>query len=342
MHRLTGMAEGRAVILAGTDRDAAGEISCWLQEAGYTVVSVVERGDDAVKAATASRPGLVILDASLPGSKSPLATALEIRDRLNIPVIFTTANPNTPPGGEPYGLAQEEILVKPFGPNELATAMGVVAACHRSRCLHRTWDDAFRCATDSLPYYVMILDADRRIQFINRPGAILVGRSRATLAGKDVIGTILPPPDRGGSYLHGCFAEGKRVEFVIDCACAGRHQAPVHWTCHPAHDPGDRCAGWICFGIEEKGSLLPDLGSRDRMLRQIEANIEQLSTLNDRIRNPLQVIAAMAGFMDGDARDKVLLQVEMINETIRQLDLGALESMSIQEFLRKHHRMPMS
>lgn len=342
MYRLTGMAEKRAVILAETDRNAVGEISCWLQKAGYTVVSVVERGDDAVKAAAASHPGLVILDASLPGSKSPLATALEIRDRLNIPVVFTTANPGTLLGRELDGFAQEEILEKPFGPSDLVTAMGVVAACHRSRCLRRAWDDAFRCATDSLPYYVMILDADHRIQFINRPGAILAGRSRPALAGEDAIGTILSPSDGGGSYLRRCFEEGKKVEFVVDGACAGRHQVPVHWTCHPAQEPGDRCAGWICFGIEEKGSLLPDLGSGDRMLRQIEANIEQLSTLNDRIRNPLQVIAAMAGFMDGDARDKVLLQVEMINETIRQLDLGALESMSIQEFLRKHHRMPMS
>jgi len=75
------------------------------------------------------------------------------------------------------------------------------------------------------------------------------------------------------------------------------------------------------------------------MLRQLEANIEQLMTLNDRIRNPLQVITAMAEFMDGDVRDKILLQVEMIDETVRQLDMRTLESTAIREYLCKHHPM---
>ncbi len=75
------------------------------------------------------------------------------------------------------------------------------------------------------------------------------------------------------------------------------------------------------------------------VLQQLEGNIEQLATLNDRIRNPLQVIAAYAEFVDGDARDKILLQVEAINEVVRQLDRGGLESVAVREYLRKHRQM---
>ncbi|BBL69163.1 PAS domain-containing protein [Methanoculleus chikugoensis] len=340
MHRLTGMAEDRAVLLAEPDRPAAAKVSCWLQGEGYTVVGVVERGDEALAAAAASRPGFVVLDASLPCPESPLATALAIRDRLKIPVVFTTANPvNTLPLGGPEGLSREEILEKPFGPNDLAAAVEAVAARHRSGCLRRAWDEAFRRAADSIPSFVMILDANRRIRFVNLPGAIFAGRSRAALAGQDAVGTILPPSDRDGGYIRLRFEEGREVEFVVDCAPAGRCRVSVRWTCHPAQGPGERCAGWVCFGAEENGVLLPDSDSRERVLRQLEENVAQLMTLNDRIRNPLQVIAGLAGFMDGDVRDRILLQVEMIDETVRQLDLGALESTSIREYLRKHHRM---
>ena len=341
MHRLTGMAEERAVLLAEPDRDTAAKVSCWLQGEGYTVVGVVERGDDALAVATASRPGCVVLDASLPCSKSPLVTALKIRDRLEIPIVFTTADPVNalPPGGS-EGLSREEILEKPFGPKDLAAAMEAVAARRRSGCLRRAWDETFRRAADSVPYFVVILDANRRIRFVNLPGAILAGRTRTALTGQDVVGTILPPSDRDGDDLRKRFQEQQDIEFFVDCIPAGGRRVPVRWTCHPAQGPGERCAGWICFGTEEEGVLPPDSGSRDRVLRQLEENVEQLMTLNDRIRNPLQVIAALAGFMDGDVRDKVLLQVEMIDETVRQLDLGTLESTSIREYLRKHHQMP--
>lgn len=71
-------------------------------------------------------------------------------------------------------------------------------------------------------------------------------------------------------------------------------------------------------------------------LQQLEKNIEQLVTLNDRIRNPLQVIAALAEFVDDDTRSRILLQVEAINEVVRQLDRGTLESTAVREYLRKH------
>ncbi|WP_054847299.1 hypothetical protein [Methanoculleus chikugoensis] len=84
----------------------------------------------------------------------------------------------------------------------------------------------------------MILDANRRIRFVNLPGAIFAGRSRAALAGQDAVGTILPPSDRDGGYIRLRFEEGREVEFVVDCAplpvgagCpsggpATRHRAP--------------------------------------------------------------------------------------------------------------------
>lgn len=218
-------------------------------------------------------------------------------------------------------------------------AMEVVAARHGSGCLRREWDEAFRRAADSIPYFVMILDAHSRIRFVNLPGAILAGSSRTALIGQDAVGTILPHSNRDGDCLQKRFDEGRKDEFIVDCILAGRCRVPVRWICRPARDSRGRCAGWICFGTKEEGAPFPDSGFQDRMLRQLEANIEQLMTLNDRIRNPLQVITAMAEFMDGDVRDKILLQVEMIDETVRQLDMRTLESTAIREYLCKHHPM---
>lgn len=340
MYHLTGTAKDLTVLLAEPDPLAAERVSRWLQEQGYTVAGVVERGDDALAAIAASRPDLAVIDASLPCPESPRATALEIRDRLGVPVLLTTGHSNDTllPDG-PGELSHEEVLAKPFGPDDLAAAIEVAVSRRGAGLLWRAWDEAFRRAADTIPCFVMILDGDRRIRFINRAGAVLAGTSRTALTGQDAIETVLPLFCRDGTYLRQRLGEERDVLFVADRAAAGGCRVPVRWTCQPARDPGGNCAGWVCLGTEASGAGSLELSLQAGMLRQIEENIEDLSTLNDRIRNPLQVIAAFAGFMEDGVRERVMLQVETINEVIRQLDRRALESTAVREYLRKHHRM---
>ncbi|MDV2480607.1 response regulator [Methanoculleus sp. Wushi-C6] len=216
------------VLLAVPDNSAAGTLSTWLQERGHTVVGVAVRGEDALRAAAASRPGVVVLDASLPCPMSPLWMALAIRDGLGIPILLATADPHdTLPAGGEAALSPQEILAVPFGPESLAAAVETLVACERAR------------------------------------------------------------------------GSGGRCTALTSCL-------------------------------------------QKEVLQQLETNIEQLATLNDRIRNPLQVITAYAGLMEGDARDAILLQVAAIDEVVRQLDRGTLASVAVREYLRKHREIPGS
>ena len=71
-------------------------------------------------------------------------------------------------------------------------------------------------------------------------------------------------------------------------------------------------------------------------LAQIEKNIEQLSIINDHIRNPLQVIVGYAVLDDWEHTEKVLGQAEEIDRIINRLDQGCLESSKIREYLIRH------
>lgn len=72
-------------------------------------------------------------------------------------------------------------------------------------------------------------------------------------------------------------------------------------------------------------------------LRQIEENLLSLAILNDHIRNPLTVISATADLHEDDSREVILSQVDQIDEIVRKLDQGWLESAKIREFLVKHY-----
>jgi len=74
-----------------------------------------------------------------------------------------------------------------------------------------------------------------------------------------------------------------------------------------------------------------------RAFEQIEKNINQLSILNDHIRNPLAVIVGLADMEGGACGEKILVQAREIDRIITTLDMGWLESEKIREFMRKHY-----
>ncbi|WP_290597401.1 MULTISPECIES: PAS domain S-box protein [unclassified Archaeoglobus] len=77
---------------------------------------------------------------------------------------------------------------------------------------------------------------------------------------------------------------------------------------------------------------------RDKLMafKQIEKNIEQFAILVDQIRNPLAAISLTAELEANEkVREKILKQVAKINELIRSLDEGWLESERMRDYLRR-------
>ncbi|MFW6076520.1 MAG: response regulator [Hyphomicrobiales bacterium] len=70
---------------AGTDMQAT------LQEAGYAVPDLVTSANEAVEAAGAGKPDLILMDVRLAGSRDGVDAALEIRRRFGIRCLFVTA-----------------------------------------------------------------------------------------------------------------------------------------------------------------------------------------------------------------------------------------------------------
>ncbi len=76
---------------------------------------------------------------------------------------------------------------------------------------------------------------------------------------------------------------------------------------------------------------------RRQAYAQIEQNMEQFAILGDHVRHPLQVIMARADLMaDEETAASIQTQVRRINDIVRQLDQGWVESRAIREFLRRN------
>jgi len=73
-------------------------------------------------------------------------------------------------------------------------------------------------------------------------------------------------------------------------------------------------------------------------ISQVERNMEELSILNDHIRNPLQIILGTAENGDAAYYNTMSSQVQEIDDIVRRLDQRCLESEKIRDFLRKNYQ----
>ena len=62
-----------------------------LESLGYSVLGVVDRGEDAVEKAGQLNPGLVLMDITLKSEMDGVEAADRIRSRYHIPVVYLTA-----------------------------------------------------------------------------------------------------------------------------------------------------------------------------------------------------------------------------------------------------------
>ncbi len=115
---------GQRILLIEDDVDLA-EFTQWqLENHGYEVKSAL-RGQDGLDMLATWAPDLVILDIMMPGIDG-WTIAERIREKSNIPLIFTTALGTEKDVVRGLDLGADDYLAKPFGPKELLARIRAV------------------------------------------------------------------------------------------------------------------------------------------------------------------------------------------------------------------------
>ncbi|MFW5947917.1 MAG: response regulator transcription factor, partial [Gemmatimonadota bacterium] len=115
------------ILVVEDERDIAALVAYHLTREGYRV-RTVGTGDDAMAAARAERPDLMVLDLMLPGlSGYELLEELRKRPELeDVPVVVLTARREESDRIRGLELGADDYLTKPFSPQELVLRVGAV------------------------------------------------------------------------------------------------------------------------------------------------------------------------------------------------------------------------
>lgn len=147
------MAAPAKVLVVEDEADIAGLIKHALERGGDAQVSIVQSGDEAVRAVTASTPDLMILDLNLP-TLSGFEVCRIVRSRpatAHLPIIILTARTGEHDRVLGLDFGADDYVTKPFSLRELAARVRAV--------LRRARDTAAPAAVFRGTHLVMDFDA---------------------------------------------------------------------------------------------------------------------------------------------------------------------------------------
>ena len=125
------------ILIVEDESIVAKDIHFSLNKLGYSICGIASSGDKALELAQREQPDMVLMDIMLKGDKNGIDTAVEIKEKLAIPVIFLTAYADEATLekakiAEPYG-----YIIKPFKEVDLQTTIEVAVYKHGKEQLIR-------------------------------------------------------------------------------------------------------------------------------------------------------------------------------------------------------------
>jgi CheY-like chemotaxis protein len=119
------------ILIAEDEQLIALDMRRRIESLGYTVVGHAPDGEQAVRLAQSALPDLVFMDINMPGKTDGVAASQEIRDKLDIPVVFVTAYADEKTLQRAKATGPFAYLVKPVADRDLRAAAEVSLFRHR-------------------------------------------------------------------------------------------------------------------------------------------------------------------------------------------------------------------
>ena len=164
----------------------AADIKDCLENLGYAVPAMAVSGEAAIAAAIATCPDLVLMDIRLKGEMDGIQAAEQIWNRLRIPVVYSTGHSDRSTMARAKATGPFGYVLKPVEEQELYVA--IETALHRFR-LDRELQQREQWLASILKAIgdgVIVVDAQRRVKFLNRVAEALTGWQQEEAVGKDI------------------------------------------------------------------------------------------------------------------------------------------------------------
>lgn len=304
----------RKLVIVEDEAILALDLERFLRGAGYDVRGVAADCEGAVSLVEHERPDLVLMDIHLQGPQDGVATALVLKERYGVPVVYLTAHgdPRTierARSSEPLG-----YLLKPFKKPDLENVVNIaLARRHLELSLKRR--EAMLLATlMSVGDGILTADADRSVTWVNPAAAELLGGDAAAVI------------DRQLSEVLDVSRDGQQtLEVAIDQAL---QNATVPFAAALTLPNGTRSVVGSAAGLSDGGQAFGVVVT----LRDLTELLEARRRLEFTER--LAAIGTLAASVAHEVNNPLLVNLTNLHLALADLPPGASE---LREMLQEAH-----
>jgi PAS domain S-box-containing protein len=172
------------ILIVEDERVTAEDLRDTLTELGYNVTAAVSSGADAIAQAEGSPPDIVLMDIHIQGEMDGTATALVLRERFNIPVIYLTAHADTPTLGRAKEAGPLGYIVKPFQEAALHASIEIALHRHSEDLKAREKEELLASTLRAISEGVISMDDCQTITLFNPAAEAWTGRSARVALGQ--------------------------------------------------------------------------------------------------------------------------------------------------------------
>jgi CheY-like chemotaxis protein len=127
------ISHGPRVLIVEDETLIAEELSERLSRLGFSVIAAVDSAEEGIAIATRERPDLVLMDIRLKGEKDGVQAAKEIRQQLDVPIVYLTAYSDRLTVDQAKATEHDAYLLKPFHRHDLQSTIEVAMLRHAIR-----------------------------------------------------------------------------------------------------------------------------------------------------------------------------------------------------------------
>jgi PAS domain S-box-containing protein len=221
------------LLIVEDERIVADDLSDMLKSLNYNVLDIVSSGEEAVEKAEALHPDLILMDIRLNGAMDGVQAAEMIWTRLEIPVIYLTANADDSTLERAKSTLPFGYILKPFEERDLRTTLEIALYKHQMESTLKRMEGWYASVLDSLNDSVVATNAQGMITFMNPAAEALSGWSMREAYGKKFSDTFRisteparsASPNSGVRRVSGQLQTKEGSQITIECVITALRDA---------------------------------------------------------------------------------------------------------------------
>ena len=119
------IAHGPRALIVEDETLIAEELRERLSRLGFFVIAAVDSAEEGIAIAVTDRPDLVLMDIRLKGEKDGVEAAQEIRQQVDVPIVYLTAYSDQQTVDRAKRTEHDGFILKPFHSRELQSTIEV-------------------------------------------------------------------------------------------------------------------------------------------------------------------------------------------------------------------------